>query len=213
MHDESGDHQLDLLLQSASGGDQQAMAMAFDRYRARLERMVRARLDPRVRARVDVEDVVQDAYLEASRRLPEYLKERKMAFYLWLRFITGQKLIELHRVHGAGKRDVRREQAGGGERQDSLGATSALLARELIASQTSPSGAAQREETRQKLEEALEALDAVDREVIILRHHEHLTNTEAAEVLGINPNAAAQRHFRALQKMREALGGLGLSGL
>jgi len=211
MH-ESGDHQLDSLLQSASGGDQQAMAMAFDRYRGRLERMVRVRLDPRVRARLDVDDVVQDAYVEASRRLPEYLQERKVPFYLWLRFITGQKLIEAHRVHGAGKRDVRRERDAGGQRDDSLGGTATVLASQLLASQTSPSGVVHRDEMRQRLEQTLEALDAVDREVIILRHHEHLTNAEAAEVLGVNPNAAAQRHFRALQKMRETLGGLGLSG-
>jgi RNA polymerase sigma-70 factor (ECF subfamily) len=188
------------------------MAMAFDRYRARLERMVRVRLDPRLRARLDVEDVVQDAYLEASRRLPEYLQERKVPFYLWLRFIAGQKLIEAHRIHGAGKRDVRRERDCGGQADGASGATSAVLAHEILASQTTPSGALHREELRKELEQALETLEPVDREVIILRHHEHMTNTEAAEVLGITANAAAQRHFRALQKMRESLGHLGLSG-
>ena len=203
MRDDSGDRELDALLQSASGDDQGAMAIAFDRYRGRLERMVHLRLDPRVRGRVGIEDVVQDVYIEAARRLPKFLQERNLPFFLWLRLITGQKIIEMHRHHGALRRDVGREQAAHDWRRSDSG--SAAFARAFAASQTSPSGVAVRHEIEAKIKSAMNALDPIDREVILLRHYEALSNQDTAQTLGITPNAAAQRHFRALKRLKGVL--------
>ena len=78
-------------------------------YRARLRRMVSLRLDPRLRRRVDSSDVIQEAFVDVTRRLEEYRSTPKMPFYLWVRLLTAQKLMEFHRRHlGAQRRDVRR---------------------------------------------------------------------------------------------------------
>jgi RNA polymerase sigma-70 factor (ECF subfamily) len=202
---------LDALVVRAGAGDEQALATAFEACRDRLERMVRARLDPMLQGRLQVDDVLQEAYIEAARRFSEFFKDRKAPFFLWLRSITGQKLLEIHRRHGAQKRDVRREVHIRGS--DGLEASSAVLAQAFAASQTSPSSVVARDEICRRLESALEDLDPTDREVLVLRYYERLSNLEAAEVLGITPNATSQRHFRALKRLRGLMGdALGLSG-
>src|SRR6516162_6479331 len=96
----------DDVLRRATAGDQEALAQVFAQYRERLRQMVRLRLDRRLQGRLDPSDVLQDAYLDFSRRLPEYARDPAMPFYLWLRFLTGQRLIDLHRQHlGAQMRD------------------------------------------------------------------------------------------------------------
>src|SRR5260370_635685 len=87
------------LLQRAKGGDQQALAALFGRYRDRLRKMVRLRLDRRMSSRIDASDVLQDAYLDVARRFPEYAAAPAVPFYLWLRALTGQRLVDLHRRH------------------------------------------------------------------------------------------------------------------
>src|SRR5262249_53019025 len=97
------------LLRRAKAGDERALAALFTYYRERLKRMVRLRLDRRLSGRVDASDVLQEAYLEAYKRLPEY-SEKELPFFLWLRLVTGQKLIDVHRHHlGAKLRDAGQE--------------------------------------------------------------------------------------------------------
>src|SRR5262249_40714380 len=97
----------EILLGRAAGGDAEALAELFCRYRKRLRQMVRLRLDRRLHGRVDPSDVLQEAYLDLTRQLPAYLDKREMPFFLWLRLLTGQRLMRLHRQHlGAAMRDA-----------------------------------------------------------------------------------------------------------
>jgi RNA polymerase sigma-70 factor (ECF subfamily) len=192
------------LLDRASGGDLGTLAELFTKNRDRLRRMVELRLDRRLMGRLGVSDVLQESYLEAARSFPSYLRSREAPFFLWLRCLTGRKLLNLHRHHlGAKARDVRREiSLGQGGIPD---ATSEALAAHLLARGTSPSEAAMRAERRLRVEEALNQMDANDREVLVLRHFEQLSTAETAEVLGIREAAAVKRHLRALKRLKSAL--------
>jgi|SRR5262245_5095234 len=192
------------LLRRAKGGDQQALAALFARYRDRLRRMIRLRLDRRMSGRIDASDVLQDAYLDVARRFPEYAAAPAVPFYLWLRALTGQRLIDLHRRHlGAQMRDAGQEVS---LCHGALpAASSASLAQQLLAGLTSPTQAAIRAEMQVRLQEALNSMDPIDREVVVLRHFEELTNVEAAEVLHIEPSAASKRYIRAIRRLKAIL--------
>jgi RNA polymerase sigma-70 factor, ECF subfamily len=174
--------------------------------------MVALRLDPRLQGRVDPSDVIQEAYLEASARLAEYLQNPTMPFFLWLRFLAGQKLVTLHRHHlGARMRDAGREVSL--YRGQLPETSSAALAARLLGHDTRPSEAAIRAELKLRLQEALNSLDPLDREVLALRHFEQLSRAEVAQVLGISEAATSKRYVRALQRLKDVLsnlpGGLG----
>jgi RNA polymerase sigma-70 factor (ECF subfamily) len=195
------------LIRRASSGDQEALAEVFALHRDRLRQMVRLRLDRRLQGRLDPSDVLQEAYLDFSRRLPDYARNPAMPFYLWLRFLTGQRLIDLHRQHlGTQMRDVGQEVSlyRGALPQ----ASSASLAAQLLGRFTSASRAAIRAETQIRVQEALNRMDAIDREILALRHFEMLTNEETATVLGIRKSAASNRYVRALQRLKEILSAL-----
>jgi RNA polymerase sigma-70 factor (ECF subfamily) len=193
------------LLELVAGGDTGAAGKLLNRYRARLTRMVRLRLDPRLRGRVGVSDVLQEAYLEAFERLDEYLKRPEVPFYVWLRFIASQRVRMVHRRHIAAEgRAVGREQP-----LDGVGvASSAAIAAELIGRELSPTGAAVRAELRQRLVDAFEAMEPIDREVLALRHFEQVTNVDAARILGLDPDASSKRYVRALRRLRQVIGPL-----
>jgi RNA polymerase sigma-70 factor (ECF subfamily) len=170
--------------------------------------MVALRMDRRVRQRVDPSDVLQEAYIEAAQRLPAYAAEQgHMPLYLWLRFLTGQKLLQMHRKHRGRERDAARDlsifQSGLPE------ASSAVLAAKLVGKWTSPSRALMRAERKLRVEEALNAMAPLDREILTLRHFEQLSGVEAACVLGIEVSAASKRYARALERLSEILGARG----
>ncbi len=81
-------------------------------------------------------------------------------------------------------------------------ATSAALAARLLGHDTRPSVAAAKAERRIRLEQALDSLDPIDREVLVLRHFEELTAEESAQVLGIQRSAASKRYIRALRRLK-----------
>jgi RNA polymerase sigma-70 factor (ECF subfamily) len=202
----------DQLLQRAAEGDRQGWGALLEQHRARLRRMVALRLDRRLQGRIDASDVIQDAYQEAWSRLPEYLRQRPAPFFLWLRYLTGQKLLELHRRHlGTHMRDAGREVSL--YRGTLPETSSAALAAQLLGREPRPSEAAVRAEMKVRLQEALNTLDPLDREVLALRHFEHLSNAETAEVLGLATSAASKRYLRALKRLKDILasmpGGLG----
>jgi RNA polymerase sigma-70 factor, ECF subfamily len=202
----------DQLLRRVAQGDQQEWGALLQRHRERLRRMVDLRLDRRLHGRIDASDVIQEAYLEASARLPEYLRQPSMPFFLWLRYLTGQKLLELHRHHlGTQMRDAGREVSL--YRGSLPEASSAALTAQLLGHDTRPSEAAVRAERKIRLQEALNSMDALDREVLALRHFEHLNNAETAQALGLQESAASKRYIRALKKLKEILcsmpGGMG----
>jgi RNA polymerase sigma-70 factor (ECF subfamily) len=197
----------DDLMRQALAGDREALARLFALYRDRLRAMVRLRLDRRLQGRLDPSDVLQEAYLDVARRLPDYARDPAMPFYLWLRFLTGQRLIDLHRQHlGTRMRDAGLEVSlyRGALPQ----ASSVSLAAQLLGRLTTASRAAIRAETQLRVQEALNTMDALDREVLALRHFEMLTNDETAAVLGISKSAASNRYVRALKRLKDILSGL-----
>lgn len=183
--------------------DVQVLAETFAKHRDRLWRAVKVRLDRRLVGRVDPDDVLQEAYLDASRRLGHY-RPGEASLFLWLRLIVSQTLVDTHRRHlGSLMRDASREV--GFERAGSAGASSAIFARELAAQLTPPSQAAIRAEMVDRLESALEGMNTIDREILVMRHFEELSNGEAAQVLGIQPKAASIRYVRAAARLKELL--------
>ncbi len=192
------------LLRRAEDGDEQARAELFARYRPRLRSMVRLRLDRRLQGRIDPSDVLQEAFIDFNRRFPEYARNPAVPFYLWLRGLTGQRLIDLHRMHlGAQMRDVGQEVSL--YRGALPPATSVSLAAQLLGHLTSPTQAAIRAELQIRLQEALNLMDSMDREILTLRHFEELSNKETAEILGIQKSAASNRYMRALKRLTEIL--------
>ncbi|QDT83854.1 ECF RNA polymerase sigma factor SigW [Gimesia chilikensis] len=180
------------------------LADEYDRYRDRLWRIVNFRLDQRLLGRVDADDILQEAYLDAATRIEHYLNDPATTFFIWLRTIVGQTLIDVHRRHlGAQKRDVRREAKQ--KRRVFSASTSFQIADVLLGDLTSPSQAALKEELARQLHEALESMNEIDREILVLRHFEELSNLEASEVLEIEPKTASMRYFRALTRLRSIL--------
>jgi RNA polymerase sigma-70 factor (ECF subfamily) len=192
------------LLERARAGDQAAVNEIFTRHRARLRRMVELRLDRRLQARIDASDVIQEAYVEAVRRLDEYLCDPAYPLFLWLRLIVGERLLKLHRHHlGTQMRDAGLEVSI--YRGALPAASSAALAAQLLGKHTSPTQAALRAERMLRLQEALNTLDPMDREVLSLRHFEELTLAETALALEIQEPAAAKRYIRALKRLKAVL--------
>jgi RNA polymerase sigma-70 factor (ECF subfamily) len=200
------------LLRQAAQGDSEQFGAVLERYCPRLRRMVALRLDPRLQGRIDPSDVIQETYLEAASRLAEYLRQPTMPFFLWLRLLAGQKLVTLHRHHlGRQMRDAGREISLYRGRLPE--ASSAALAAQLMGREARPSEAAIRAELKIRLQEALNSMDPLDREILALRHFEQLSLAEAAEVLGMTESGACRRHLRALKRLKDILsslpGGLG----
>lgn len=192
------------LVERAVQGDNQAWQRLMSDHWPRLRRMVALRMDPRLQGRIDPSDVVQESYIDAARRLPEYIKNPAMPFFVWLRWLVGQRLMEQHRRHlGAQARDVSREVSlyHGAFPE----ATAADLAANVVGEFSTPSHAAIRVEQIKRLQEALESLEPIDREILILRHFEQLTNGEAAEVLDLDKSTSSKRYARALIRLKDVL--------
>lgn len=192
------------LLQRARQGDREALNVVFDESRDRLRRMIQFRLDRRLQGRIDASDVLQEAFLDAAGRIDAGTVNPDIPLFLWLRLVVGEKLIELHRHHlGTARRDAARELSLYSGPLPA--ASSAALAANLVGRMTSPSQAAERAERVLRLQEALNAMDDIDREVLALRHFEQLSNAEAARTLDIDESAASNRYVRALKRLRKAL--------
>jgi RNA polymerase sigma-70 factor, ECF subfamily len=195
----------DKLLEQAAQGDQRGLGTLLGRHRDRLQRMVSLRMDRRLRGRIDPSDVIQEAYLEASVRLAEYLRDPSMPFFLWLRFLAAQKLVTLHRHHlGVQMRAADQEVALC--RGPFPEASSAALAGQLLGHDTRPSEAAVRAELKIRVQDGLNSMDPLDREVLALRHFEQLSRAEIAQVLGVSEGAAGKRYIRALERLKQILG-------
>jgi RNA polymerase sigma-70 factor (ECF subfamily) len=201
------------LLRQAAAGDKDSWGALLTRHEGRLRRMIAFRLDHRLQGRIDPSDVLQEVSLEASEGLAAYAQRPTLSFFLWLRGITGHKLQHLHRYHlGTQMRDAGREVSL--YRGTFPETSSAALAAHLLGHATRPSEAAVRAEVKIRLQEALNTMDAIDREVLALRHFEHLSIAEVARVLDLKEKAAGKRYLRALKRLRDILASLpgGLEG-
>ncbi len=192
------------LIEQASRGDDAARQQLLGRHRDRLRRMVACHLDPRLSARIDPSDVVQEALAAAARELSDYLRERPLPFYPWLRRLAWERLVKLHRRHlHARRRSVTSEEPGALALPDS---SVVELARKLVASSTSPSEQLIRQELQERVRAALALLGERDREVLLMRYVEGLSTRETAASLGISEGAVKMRHLRALDALHRLLG-------
>ena len=192
------------LIAGATKGDLASIGHLFERHRDKIKRMIAIRMDRRLSTRIDASDVVQDTWLDCERRFVEFVSNQTMPFFAWLRLLAAQRLVDLHRVHlGAQMRSVRNEvhlYAG-----TVPSASSISLAEHLVGNLTSASHAAQRGEIQIRIQEALNSMEPIDREVLALRHFEMLTNEETAAVLGLKKAAASNRYVRALKRLKVIL--------
>ena len=192
------------LVQRALSGEEAALAELFDAHRARLKRMLNLRMSGRLRARVDASDVLQEAYLDLAQRLPEYAKQTKYPFFLWVRLITGQRLAKAYERHfGAAMRNADLEVSLNQKAVPE--ASTFFLAARLVDTDTSVSQQMIQAERQAKLQEVLSGMDPNDREILALRHFEELSNEEIAQVLEISKSAASKRYMRAIMRLRKAL--------
>lgn len=192
------------LLSVARGGDAEAVNRLLERHREALRRMIDMRLDRRIRQRVDASDVVQEVLVDAHRRMNDYLSNPAMPFHLWLRQMAQDRLIDAHRRHrDAARRSLDREQPlaiAGTDDRSTIELAAQIWDRELT-----PAAAATVRELQQRFAEAVEKLDEQDREVVLMRHFEQLSNGEVAEALGLTAPAASMRYLRAMRRLRELL--------
>ncbi len=199
------------LLSGARAGDGQAIEHLLDRHRDSLRKMVGMRLDQKILRRVDVSDVVQDVLIEANRRLQSYLANPAMAFHLWIRQIAKDRIIDAHRRHRvSGKRSVDREQvmaAQGAFDQSTIELVAQLRDRELT-----PAAAATQRELAIQVQAAIERLEDRDREIILMRHFEQLSNQDIAQALELTEPAASMRYLRALKRLRVELNETSIDG-
>ncbi|MBI5851715.1 MAG: sigma-70 family RNA polymerase sigma factor [Planctomycetes bacterium] len=185
-------------------GDREALAALFAQHRDRLRRMIEFRLHPRLLRRIDPDDVLQDAWLDAVLRIDSYAQQRDPSCYLWLRLVVGQTLIDLHRRHlGAQMRDMKLEVPM--HRPGGPAMSSDVISMHLSGGFTSPSGAAARAEQATLLRQVLDQMDDIDREILVLRHLEEMTNAEVSKLLDLQPTAASNRYVRALTRLKGLL--------
>ena len=197
------------LLERAQAGDAEAPEQLLARHRPFLRRLVELRLDPRLRARVDPSDVMQEAQLDAFRRLADYLRRRPMPFRLWLRKTAQERLLKVQRQH--------LETAGRavGREVPLPARSSAVLGQQLVTRGSAPGARLDRSEIARRVREAVARLPEGDREVLLMRNFEGLSNPEIGYLLGLDAAAVSKRHGRALLRLRALLleSGLGESAL
>ena len=162
------------------------------------------RMDPMIGRRVDASDIVQDVLVEADRRLEDYLERTRMPFNLWLRHLARDRIIDAHRMHrGAARRSIDREQPL--DRKATADQSAMDLAAFVRDREPTPQAAATHHELEQRFQAAIELLDDNDREVILMRHFEQLSNNEVAQALSLSDAAAGMRYLRAMRRLRELL--------
>ncbi len=191
------------LLEKVAAGDSAALNQLMARYHPDLLAFINCRMDPKVRARIDGSDVVQEAQLEAVRRIDDFLRRRPMPFHLWIRKTAYQRLLNLHRDHRRRRRSVHREEV-------LPPATSSLLARSLLAKGASPSARMIAREEAEQVGRAVAQLAETDREILLMRHVEQSSYEEIACLLDIEPAAARKRYGRAMIRLQKLLSDLGL---
>ena len=207
---DSSRQETDDRVRAALEGDKSAFADLFSQHRDRLRRMVCLRMDQRAQGRFDASDVLQDAYLDAARRLPEYASSSSIPFFLWLRLTVGQRLAKYHRRHlGTALRSAAKEVAL--EAAPLPAASSVVLANQLAGDLTSASEKICRVELLSQIQAVLNDLPVADREILALRHFEELSNQEAALVLGVSASAASTRYGRAIRRFAKAARQIGVT--
>ncbi|MFK7819648.1 MAG: RNA polymerase sigma factor [Planctomycetaceae bacterium] len=188
-------------LKKLKSGGTEAVAELFSEYREKLEHMIGFRMDSRLRGRIDASDVLQEAYLKVAERVDSYLEKPDVSFYVWMRQLTYQTLIDQHRLHFRSKRGLGQEVS----KKKSYNATTYSIVGHLIGANTTPGRAVEREEEKEQLHMALDSMEDIDREILALRHFEGLPNKQVAEILGIAITAASNRYVRAMTRLGQIM--------
>src|SRR5438477_9342941 len=196
------DQEPDRLLRQARAGDGPALGRLLERYRAYLLVLARVQIGRRLQGKVDAADMVQDAFLGATRDFHQFRGATVPEFTGWLRQILASLLANLVRHYqGTQRRDVRLERRLAQE----LDQSSQALDRGLVAPQSSPSQQAMRREQSVILAEALSRLPEEFRDVLIFRHLEGLSFPEVARRLGRTVDSVKKLWPRALASLRRLL--------
>ena len=198
------DEKTEQLLDGIRDGKDGAADRLLERHRDPLRRMIEMRMDQKIKQRVDASDIVQEVMIEANRRLQKYLENPVMPFHLWIRQMARDRIIDAHRRHrGSEKRSVDREKsmvaAGAMDR------STMELAAQLCDAEMTPAEAATMRELQKRFQNAIEELDENDREIVVMRHVEQLTNQDVATALGLSEPAASMRYLRAIRRLRSLL--------
>ena len=193
------------LLRRIQAGQADSFDQLFDRHRSALRRAVDRRLNAKVRRRADASDIVQETQLEAFRRLDDYLRRKPMPFWLWLYRMAHERLLKIERAHlDRAKRSV--------DREVPLPDQSSLqFASQLTDQGVTPESQVRRREMASRVRKLLGQLSETDREIIVLRNFEGLSNLEAACLLDLKPETAKKRYARALLRMRKTMTAVGLT--
>jgi RNA polymerase sigma-70 factor (ECF subfamily) len=195
----------DRLLDQVQTGDRRALEVLLEQHRDVLRGFVERCLDMRLMRRVDASDVVQETHLEIFQRLDDFLRRRPMPFHLWLWKTAHQRTMAMHRQHlGAERRSVRREVR-------LLDRSSLMLARQFMAASTASRNASQRE-LAQRVRQALTHLPLADREILVMRAFDGLSNQEIGVILDLDPASVSKRHGRALVRLHRLLAADGVTG-
>ncbi len=194
------------LLMRITSGDRNAFNDLFARHRDDLRRVVQLRLDRRLQARVDASDVIQETQVEAFCRLDDYLERRPMPFGLWLRKTAQERIYNHRRAHlQTARRSVRREQPFPDQ-------SSMMIAAPFLAGSSSPSRRLVKSDHKRLVSEAVAELADLDREILLMRNVEGLSQPEIAQVLDLSHDAVRKRYGRALVKLQRLLAVKGLTG-
>jgi len=191
------------LLQRLSSNEKQAAEELFALHHERLRKMIHFRFDRRLREKIRSAEILQEVYREACRSIDKYLAAPEQPFFLWLRRLTGERIHALHhQCLGA--------QAAGAGQELSLqrGAlpevNSVSLAAQLIGNRA-VNQSAHRAEMLRRLQDALNSMDVVQREILSMCHFEELRDEEVAMVLGIDKGTASLQYIRALKQLKDIL--------
>jgi RNA polymerase sigma-70 factor (ECF subfamily) len=189
------------LLEDAREGRAAAFGELLARHRQFLRDEAGRRMDPRLQPRLDPSDVVQETQLEAFGLIADYLERKPMPFRLWLLKTLHQRLAKAERFHlKAARRSVMKE-APQADR------SSLALARQLLASTKSAGQRVREAELAQHVRQELARLSPADREIVLLRNFDGLSNQQAACLLDISTEAAKKRYARAILRLQAALRG------
>ena len=201
----STDREIERLFNRAREGSNSCLGTLLTLYTNYLKLLVATQIDNRLRTRVSPSDIVQDAFFEAHRDFNQFRGASTAEFVAWLRRIAVNNLLRAVEQHVlAEKRDVRRQISidDVGRR---LEQSTVRLQSLLVAPAETPSHCAVRRENEILLADALTALPADYRDIIMLRHIQGLSFDEVAERMQRSGGAVRMLWLRALKKLREIM--------
>jgi RNA polymerase sigma-70 factor (ECF subfamily) len=193
------------LITLAVAGDAVAVQLLLVHHHAALVADIERRLPAHLARVLSAEDICQEAYVAAVRRLAQFQAAGEGSFFAWLRTIAEHKLMDAIRAAGAAKRGPRNRliEPVGGE------ATSMVALLDLLAvDERTPSQSMARREVVQHVQSALERLETDHREVLRLRYVKGQSVGEVARQMGRSEGAVKMLCSRALKQLCEQLGDL-----